>query len=87
MNSPIQSAASDFNLLSAVELHRVYHGTGIAEVILLIHDSLVMEVRIDKVDEVRTKMHEVMVSIPSEYFPGIPFQAEVKVANQLGDLT
>ena len=87
VNAPVQSAISDLNLLSAVRLYQHYKDTDYARVILLIHDSLIMEVREDKVAEVEKFMYKTMLEVPKEYFPEIPFKTEVKVGYQLGDLT
>ncbi len=87
VNAPVQSAISDLNLLAAVRLYQRYRDTDYARVILLIHDSLIMEVREDKVDEVREVMYATMLEVPQEYFPEVPFKTEIKVGYQLGDLT
>ncbi|MFA5526504.1 MAG: DNA polymerase [Acholeplasmataceae bacterium] len=87
INSPLQSAVSDFVLLSATELYHRFKRTDYARVVLLIHDSLILEVREDKIDKVKRIMQKVMLDVPSRKFPHIPFQAEVKVSTQLGDLT
>ena len=87
VNSPIQSAASDFTLLSAVSLWERYKNNPDVNVVLLIHDSLVLEVREDLADEVAKVMEETMLTLPKKYFPTIPFQAKVKKGYRLGDLT
>ena len=87
INSPIQSLVSDFNLIAATRLYQLYKDVDWADVILLIHDSLIMQVRDDKVEEVRKIMRETMLQVPKEYFPDIPFKADTKVAKRLGDIT
>lgn len=87
VNAPIQSAVSDLTLISAIRLHKVYKGCDFANVVLLIHDSLIMEVRDDHVEEVKKTMHDIMLDVPRGVFPQIQFQAEVKVGDRLGDLT
>ena len=87
VNAPVQSAISDLNLLSAVRLYQRFKDTDYAKVILLIHDSLIMTVREDMVEEVQTIMRETMLAVPKEVFPRIPFKADVKVGYRLGDLT
>lgn len=87
MNAPIQSAASDLNLVSAIRLHEIYKDTDYAHVILLIHDSTILEVKDEYVEEVKKVMHQVMLEVPKEVFPQVPFQADVKVGEKLGDLT
>ena len=85
INAPIQSAVSDFNLIAAARLYRVYKDTDYAKVVLLIHDSLIMEVRNDMIEEVKPVMRRIMLEVPKEKFPMIPFKAEVKVGTMLGD--
>jgi len=87
INAPIQSALSDLNLISATRLHEIYKSCDYAKVVMLIHDSLIMEVRDDHVEEVSKMMHKVMVDTPKEVFPQVPFKADVKVGTRLGDLT
>lgn len=87
VNSPIQSAISDFNLLSAVKLYHRFKGTDYARVVLLIHDSLIMEVREDKLEEVSKIMHEIMLETPAKYIKEFPFKVDLKYSHQLGDLT
>jgi len=87
INAPIQSVISDLTLISAVRLHAKYRHTDYARVILLIHDSATMEVRDDKVEEVRKVMKQVMMDTAAEIFPQIPFVADTKVGVRLGDLT
>lgn len=86
-NSPIQSAASDLTLIAAAKLYREFHGCEWAKVILLIHDSIILEVRDDKVDEVAKRLNEVMVNTAAEVFTEVPFKADVKVGRHLGQLT
>jgi DNA polymerase-1 len=87
VNAPVQSAASDLNLISAIRLHEIYKNTDYAHVILLIHDATILEVKDEYVDEVKEVMHDVMISVPKEVFPQLTFQAEVKIGTRLGDLT
>jgi len=85
INAPIQSAVSDFNLLAAARLYYHYRSTDYAKVVLLIHDSLIMEVRNDMIEEVKPVMRRIMLEVPTEKFPEIPFKADVKVGTMLGD--
>jgi len=87
MNAPIQSAVSDLNLISAIELHAKYKNSGYAHVVLLIHDSLVMEVRDDKIEEVKEVMEHTMLEVANRYFPQVRFHSDVKHSKRLGELT
>jgi len=88
-NAPIQSASSDLTLISATKLHELYKGKDWVHVILLIHDAIVMEVldEGDHVEEVSKALQEIMVSTAAEYFPAVPFRADVKVGLHLGEMT
>lgn len=87
MNAPIQSAISDLTLVSATKLHEIYKGSDYAYVILLIHDSMVMEVEDEHVQEVSQMMNRVLLETAAKYFPQIPFRADIKTSRRLGDLT
>lgn len=87
VNAPIQSAISDLNLVSAIRLYNIYKDTDYAVVIMLIHDSLVMEAREDKAPEVAATMTRVMLEVAAEYFTQIPFRADAKIGDRLGQLT
>lgn len=86
INMPVQSTASDLNLLTACRLDRKYYHTGYAYVVLSIHDATVLEVREDKAREVAREMNDVMVGLGKEYFPEIPFEAEVMMGHNLAEL-
>lgn len=84
-NAPIQSAVSDLNLISATRLYRKYLTDPEVNVILLIHDSIVMEVIESKVDGVAKEMHDTMVGTAHDFFPDVPFKADVKVLDNLSE--
>jgi len=87
INAPIQSAASDLTLISAIKLHEYCKWHDYATVILLIHDSVILEVREDKAQEVAELVQETMVSTAAEYFKQLPFRADAKIGTHLGELT
>lgn len=86
INSPIQSALSDLNQLSALEMHYKYRDTDYARVILLIHDSIVMEVQDGHVEGVARTLEDTMRRVAAVSFPTVPFTADVKVGTRLADL-
>jgi len=86
LNMPIQSAASDMTLISAIKMHEKYDATGYAHVALLIHDSLIMEVRDDRVDEVAEDMRKTMIDTAHSYFPQVPFDADTKIGVNLEEV-
>ena len=59
INSPVQSLASDFNLMSAVELHKKVPKEYF-RIVGTIHDAILMEVRNDKVIEVAREIKKTM---------------------------
>ncbi len=85
MNAPIQSTVSDLNLISATRLYRRYIDDPEVNVILLIHDSIVMEVIEHKVGSVKQVMHDTMVGTGEEFFPDVKFKADVKVLSNLSE--
>lgn len=86
MNMPIQSAASDMTLISAMRLHDRYKDDPHVRVLCLVHDSLLMEVREDKVEEVSRCMKQTMETTAGEWFPDVPHLAEVKTGQGWGDV-
>jgi len=87
INAPIQSVISDLLLISATRLYEIYKHIKEINVILLIHDSCVLEVPDEHVDEVAETMQRVLLEVAADVFPQIPFRADVKVGTRLGDLT
>lgn len=80
VNSPIQSLASDICLSSAVKIDAWYRANSIpANIVCLVHDSIISEVREDFVDEVtKTKAH-MMTSWPTGLVP-LKVEAEIGYA-------
>lgn len=86
-NMPIQSGAADCLLVATERIYEYFRNKGADYVkpVLSVHDSLVLEVREDKVEEVKKVMQEIMESTPAEFFPGVPYIAEVKVGKSMKD--
>lgn len=87
INAPIQSIISDLLLISATRLYEHYKNDKDINVILLIHDSCVLEAPNERVEEVKAVMERILLEVAAEIFKQIPFRADVKVGTRLGDLT
>lgn len=85
VNSPIQSLASDICLSSAVKIDNWYRANSIpANIVCLVHDSIISEVREDFVDEVtKTKAH-MMTSWPTG---AVPLKVEAEIGTAWGSMT
>jgi len=80
-NMPIQSAASDLTLISAIELYR--QGFHVA---LLIHDSIILEEKDADVERASEALERTMIAVANRYFPKVPFKADVSVGLTLADV-
>jgi DNA polymerase-1 len=64
LNAPIQGAAADIIKKAMVELEQALRGRGLAaEMLLQIHDELVLEVPVDELDEVTALTRQVMENV------------------------
>jgi uracil-DNA glycosylase family 4 len=68
VNFPVQSVASDLNLLAAIKLNDWFRDTGFGHVLFLVHDSLCYEAREGMESVVAAKVREVMTTWP---FPSV----------------
>jgi DNA polymerase-1 len=86
INFPVQSVASDLTLLSAVRLNPKLDG--LARIVNLVHDSIVMEVPEENVEKVGRIAKKVMEETPGLYLDNldIPFTADVEVGKSWGKL-
>lgn len=82
INSPIQSLASDMDLSACVALHEKYGHTDFFRIVGTVHDSILIEVRNDKLDEVCAVIKHMMEHPPLldelEVFLEIPIEAEIE---------
>lgn len=82
INSPIQSFASDLNLMAALELRERW-GPDVIQVVGTVHDALLIEVRVDKLRQVVKDVLRIMQHPPlMDEFDvelRVPLEAEVKV--------
>lgn len=78
VNHPVQSGASDLLLLSLVQMHEWCKATGKARIILTVHDSMLLEVRLGHEAEVARQIVHIMEKVvPVEAGFDIPFKADV----------
>lgn len=91
VNTPIQSLASDFTMLSLIQIHDWIEENNIdAKIVITVHDSIVLEVIDDTqvVDKVAQKCLDIMSSTPLKYIPEctVPFKADAEVGYSWGAL-
>jgi len=60
INSPVQSFANELNLMAAIQLHGEFHKRGIFHIVGTVHDSILMEVKDEYLDEVVPRVLEAM---------------------------
>lgn len=83
INTPVQSVASDFTLLSMV---RAYEELGLLPV-FMIHDDLTYVVREDEVEYIRKKIGRCMVDWEDVFeFVNVPIEVEQKIGKRWGEL-
>ena len=86
INFPVQSVASDMTLLSAVRLNPKLDG--LAKIVNLVHDSIVIEVPEENLMEVAELTKKTMEETPEIYLDDldVPFTADVEVGQSWGKL-
>lgn len=77
INMPIQSTASDLNLLTAVEMVRLRR-----KVVLSMHDATCVECWEDQVTEVSQELTSVMIGLGEKWIPTVPWVVEVDVGDR-----
>jgi uracil-DNA glycosylase family 4 len=79
VNAPIQSVASDLNLLAAWEIF-FRHGIW---VIHMIHDSIICEVPEALADWAAQVVKKTMEDVASRVYPEVPWEADVEIVSRL----
>lgn len=83
-NTPIQGTAAEFCTASLWPIVRAILEDAVpAKVVCTVHDSILIEVRDDAIDEIAALVHNVMTGWPSM---GVPITVEMKVGKSWGDL-
>jgi DNA polymerase-1 len=90
-NSPVQGTASALTTISAITVYNWLEGEyGKVEmrpyIVLLIHDSIMLEVPLHLVYPVAIRVKEIMERVAAEMMPGIPWKADVEVGSSWGEL-
>jgi DNA polymerase-1 len=90
INAPIQGTQADIIKLAMVRIDQMLKDDNAAEdahMLLQVHDELVFEVRVERVDELAKKIQSLMESVLSEEeAKGIPLLAQPKVGPSWGDM-
>ena len=60
VNFPVQSLASDINLMAMIKLYPIMIETGIGRPLFPVHDSICFEIREDRLDQAKEIIKEVM---------------------------
>lgn len=82
VNTPVQSLASDICLSSAVKIDQWYRKNHLpADIVCLVHDSIISEVRDDMVDEVAKMKAHLMCDWPTS---GVPLKVEAEKGKAWG---
>lgn len=82
INSPVQGLASDFTLMSAIEINSVF-SKDVLKMVGTVHDSILMEVKKEHVKKVIPQIREIMTS-PKLFKklniePTVPIEVEISV--------
>jgi DNA polymerase-1 len=84
-NTPVQGTASDFCLRSVVGIHRwLYEDAVPARLLLTVHDSVILSVRPDALEEVAVNVRRIMMSHNSM---GVPLEVDFEVGPNWGQMT
>lgn len=93
INTPIQSIASDFTLLSLMNIYDYLQENwkGVAQIISTVHDSIMLEVEDNPiyVKEITEKCLQIMAETPLQYVPDceVPFVADADSGYKWGELS
>jgi len=83
LNAPIQGSAADIIKKAMIDLdHRLVEAGREAEIILQIHDELVLEVPLDEIDEVTALTIDTMQGVADL---GVPLKVAYGVGRTLAD--
>ena len=92
INTPIQGTASDFTMLSLLDIHDYLRSTwsGKARIVTTVHDSIILEVVDDPsvIKEVANTCIQIMADTPLKYVPDcpVPFVADAEVGVKWGEM-
>lgn len=82
LNFLVQSAASDINLLGAVEAHNIVESRGLkSRIFALVHDSVLAEVPIDEIDEYSEILRDCIQKDRGIMIPSCPVGCDFEVGD------
>jgi len=82
LNFLVQSAASDINLLGAIDMHsHIQSSASNARIFALVHDSILAEVPITEVDEYCEKLEQYIQMDRGISIPGAPVGCDFEVGD------
>jgi len=85
VNYPVQGAAADLTTLAAARVGNELRANG-ARPIVTVHDDFAVEVPEDKWEWAAKLMSESLTDVATEYYPEIPWVAEVEVGTHWGSM-
>ncbi len=88
LNMPVQGMASDVTLMTFISVSEWLKETGIgyAKVVAIIHDSVLLEVRNDKIEEVGRKVQHIMKTTGEKWVPQVPWKVDIDTGPDWGHL-
>ena len=91
VNFMCQSLASDFTLVSLVEIHNRLKTQGWGNVLVTVHDSIIVECKPEHVQQVARMMHNVMTTTPTKLIGNrlgeiVPIEADFDIGTHWGML-
>lgn len=93
INTPIQGTASDFTMLSLLNIHNYLQQNwkGKARIVSTVHDSIIIEVE-DKPEylkEIGNTCVQIMKDTPLQYVPDcpVPFVADAEIGYKWGEMS
>lgn len=87
VNMPVQGTGAEYTLASVIKMVQWLNESNFpAKLVITVHDSLVFEVREDKVDELINKCLDIMLGWPPANGFYVPLKADAEVGDTWGDL-
>lgn len=86
INTPIQSIASDYTLISGIELNKWLKKMGYGKIVNTVHDAILIEIPFENVHIVVPKAVEIMAEVPKKFNnASVPFIADAEIALHWGN--
>jgi DNA polymerase I-like protein with 3'-5' exonuclease and polymerase domains len=84
VNTPIQGTAADVFKAGLVRLVETRSQHPNVDLVLVVHDEVVLECAIEDADQVRTWVTECLTAGVQRYLPSVPIQVDIHVSNSWG---